>query len=471
MHRLIISWDFIGTIFELKSKILHIKELKGVFLKRFIYIFLATWLYGDIKFEDLISKAVNNYPSIKMSEEAFKMSEEEVKNAIWQYFPTPSVDLSRSSKNNELVAKIEQPLWTGGRLDAQYDLAVSARSEAGYLIEENKFKLIEKILNLLQIYSQGKSAEKSLQEGYNRLSKFSEMLDNRFESGMSSLSDKKLLNSRLTQIKSELINAKAKQHVSLKQLSLLVGEKIDKVDFDLNKFYFEDNHANLLTDNMIKYHPSLSKLDEQIKASIYEVDKEQAALYPTISLTAEHTSGNVYDKESNDSNNAVYLSLRASTGAGLSILSKIEKAKVNTKKLQAEKNLKEKELSDSILTDYNNMLIAKEKIDNLKENKELSAEIFESNKRLFIAGRKQWLDLVNSSKELMDISVSHQETKELYIILKYKIALQTGLINTSTGDIQDNKNQNKIVNNLDINNSTEENELNKKVNFISSKNK
>lgn len=46
-----------------------------------------------------------------------------------------------------------------------------------------------------------------------------------------------------------------------------------------------------------------------------------------------------------------------------------------------------------------------------------------------MAGKKQWLDLVNSSKELMDISVSYKDTKELYNILKYKIALQSGRIN------------------------------------------
>ena len=94
-----------------------------------------------------------------MSQEAFKMSEEELNSAKWQYFPTPSVDFSNSTKNDQVVAKLEQPIWTGGKLDSQYDMALSNKAESGYTLEESKYKLVERILNLIQAYSQGKSAE------------------------------------------------------------------------------------------------------------------------------------------------------------------------------------------------------------------------------------------------------------------------------------------------------------------------
>ena len=398
-------------------------------MKKFAFLFLASWLYGDMNFEDLISKAVNHHPSIQMSQEAFKMSEEELNSAKWQYFPTPSVDYSNSSKNNEVVAKLEQPLWTGGKLDSQYDIALSSKAEAGYTLEESKYRLIERILNLLQAYSQGKSAEISLKEGYDRLSEFTVMIDKRIEAGISSQSDEVLLNSRLIQIKSDLINAKSKKTLALKQLSLLVGENIESINFNLDKFNFDNTQSSILIDDMTKFHPTLKKMDEQLKGSIHQVSKEESALYPTLSLIAEHKQGDVYTENNNASDNAVYLSLKATTGAGLSLFSNVEKAKLNTKRLKSEKDSKQQELTDSFIIDYNNMMLAKEKLANQKLNQQFSGEVFEANKKLFIAGKKQWLDLVNSSKELMDISVSYRDTKELYNILKYKIALQTGRIN------------------------------------------
>ena len=408
-------------------------------MKKFAFLFLASWLYGDMNFEDLISKAVNHHPSIQMSQEAFKMSEEELNSAKWQYFPTPSVDYSNSSKNNEVVAKLEQPLWTGGKLDSQYDIALSSKAEAGYTLEESKYRLVERILNLLQAYSQGKSAEISLKEGYDRLSKFSDMIDRRVDSGISSQSDEVLLNSRLIQIKSDLINAKSKKTLALKQLSLLVGENIESIDFSLDKFNFDNTQSSVLIDDMVKFHPTLKKMDEQLKGSIHQVSKEESALYPTLSLIAEHKQGDVYTENNNASDNAVYLSLKATTGAGLSLFSNVEKAKLNTKRLKSEKDSKQQELTDSFIIDYNNMMLAKEKLANQKLNQQFSDEVFEANKKLFIAGKKQWLDLVNSSKELMDISVSYRDTKELYNILKYKIALQTGKVNLEGLSSNDNE--------------------------------
>ena len=408
-------------------------------MKKFAFLFLASWLYGDMNFEDLISKAINHHPSIQMSQEAFKMSEEELNSAKWQYFPTPSVDFSNSTKNDQVVAKLEQPIWTGGKLDSQYDIALSNKAESGYTLEESKYKLVERILNLIQAYSQGKSAEISLKEGYDRLSGFQDMIDRRVESGISSQSDKILLNSRLIQIKSDLVNAKSKKTLALKQLSLLIGENIENINFTLDKYNFDNNQSNLLIDDMTKFHPTLKKMDEQLKNSIIKISKEESALYPTISLVAEHKSGDVYTENTTESDNAIYLSLKATTGAGLSLFSNVEKAKLNTKRVKSEKDTKEQELIDAFVIDYNNMILAKEKLINLKQNLELSLELFESYKRLFIAGKKQWLDLVNSSKEIMDISVSYRDTKELYTILKYKIALQTGQINLEGLSNNDNE--------------------------------
>ena len=84
------------------------------------------------------------------------------------------------------------------------------------------------------------------------------------------------------------------------------------------------------------------------------------------------------------------------------------------------------------------MLVSKNKIGNSKLNKELSKEVFNSNKRLFLADRKQWLDLVNSSKEVMDIDIALADSKVMYMISKYKVALISGLIDLDSGDYKKN---------------------------------
>lgn len=405
--------------------------------KIIVFIFSIISISADTNFEDLVSKVINNHPSVAMSKETIKSSQEGINNAMWQYFPTPSVELSRASNSNQTVAKLEQALWTGGKLDANYNKAISSEKEALFELEEKKYKLIEMILTHSQNYVQAKYSKEALLSGLERLESFSSMIDRKITVGLSTIADKRLLESRLTQIKSDLISVEHKQKTALKQISLLLGEEITQINFTDN-IALEDIDTLELVSQIDEVNPTLHRYDEKIKNAIYEIDIQKSSLYPTLTLSAEHRKGDIYTDNYNTSNNAVYLKLQSQFGAGLSSLSNIKQAKIELQRLKYEKQTTQNELVDTFWQDYNNMLVSKNKIGNSKLNKELSKEVFNSNKRLFLADRKQWLDLVNSSKEVMDIDIALADSKVMYMISKYKVALISGLIDLDSGDYKKN---------------------------------
>ncbi len=405
--------------------------------KIIVFIFSIISISADTNFEDLVSKVINNHPSVAMSKETIKSSQEGINNAMWQYFPTPSVELSRASNSNQTVVKLEQALWTGGKLDANYDKALSSEKEALFELEEKKYKLIEMILTHSQNYVQAKYSKEALLSGLERLESFSSMIDRKITVGLSTIADKRLLESRLTQIKSDLISVEHKQKTALKQISLLLSEEITQINFTDN-IALEDIDTLELVSQIDEVNPTLHRYDEKIKNAIYEIDIQKSSLYPTLTLAAEHRKGDIYTDNYNTSNNAVYLKLQSQFGAGLSSLSNIKQAKIELQRLKYEKQTTQNELVDTFWQDYNNMLVSKNKIGNSKLNKELSKEVFNSNKRLFLADRKQWLDLVNSSKEVMDIDIALADSKVMYMISKYKVALISGLIDLDSGDYKKN---------------------------------
>ena len=405
--------------------------------KIIVFIFSIISISADTNFEDLVSKVINNHPSVAISKETIKSSQEGINNAMWQYFPTPSVELSRASNSNQTVAKLEQALWTGGKLDANYNKAISSEKEALFELEEKKYKLIEMILTHSQNYVQAKYSKEALLSGLERLESFSSMIDRKITVGLSTIADKRLLESRLTQIKSDLISVEHKQKTALKQISLLLGEEITQINFTDN-IALEDIDTLELVSQIDEVNPTLHRYDEKIKNAIYEIDIQKSSLYPTLTLSAEHRKGDIYTDNYNTSNNAVYLKLQSQFGAGLSSLSNIKQAKIELQRLKYEKQTTQNELVDTFWQDYNNMLVSKNKIGNSKLNKELSKEVFNSNKRLFLADRKQWLDLVNSSKEVMDIDIALADSKVMYVISKYKVALISGLIDLDSGDYKKN---------------------------------
>ena len=107
--------------------------------------------------DDMLSQLLSNHPSVKMSQEVIKGAKESVDSAYWGFFPTPSVDVSgKDSDRHTAVARLDQPIWTGGKLTSKYDMATSKEKENVYELEENSYKLIESYLNILESYLQEK---------------------------------------------------------------------------------------------------------------------------------------------------------------------------------------------------------------------------------------------------------------------------------------------------------------------------
>lgn len=388
---------------------------------------------------ELLSSLITNHPSIKMAQESIRGSQEMVDAAKWGFFPTPSVEVSaKDSDRNTTVARLDQPIWTGGKITSRYDIATSKEQESLLDLEENSYKLMDNFFNVLESYMQSIVQIKELEDGLNTLNKLDEMLDRRLEAGVSTQSDKELLKSRIEQINSEIIMAKNRYKISLMQFELMLDRKVE-CNIDLKQITIW--HSNDIEDSvsrLLAFHPSLRKAEQQIQTSKYEVDKSKSSIMPTLNLRAEHKEGDLYNDSSNNTNNQnlVYFTFVATTNSGLSALSEINASKIKVLELTFSKQTKEKELIDSLLADYNNYEISKNRIKVLTNTINSANSVLDSYSRLFLAGKRQWLDLVNSSRELMNYKIELQKQIVAKNILAYKLALKNGQINLLTGEIK-----------------------------------
>ena len=405
--------------------------------------FLALPVFGNemckTNSDELMSKLVANHPSIKMSQEMIKGAKERIDSAFWGFFPTPSVDVSaRDSDRNVTVARLDQPLWTGGKLTSKYDMATSKEQENLFDLQATSYKLIENYLNVLDSYAQSKANIVELQIGLNNLNRLNDMLDRRMDAGVSSNSDKDLLNARIEQINSDMIMAKNKYKVAILQLELMLDTKID---CDVNIKEIQLNHSNNIEDyinRLLSYHPALKKSTAEIQTTKYELDNTKASIMPNVSVRAEHREGDLYDKNYDKSNDQslIYVALTASTGAGLSSMSDIAAAKVKINEIEFKKQSIEKELIDSLLNDYNNYEITKSRMKVVEKSIVSAQNVLDSYERLFLAGKRQWLDLVNSSREVMQYKIELSKLIVSKNILAYKLALKNGQIDLLSGEIK-----------------------------------
>lgn len=416
-----------------------------MFHKFIIPIAFTSVLYGgadpisaecNVNVEDVVSTALSAHPNIKMSRQIIKGADAQVDGAKWNYFPTPTVDFSQASGRNGVTARLDQPLWTGGKLDSLMDIAMSKKAESEFLLDESGYTLIATLLNLLQTYTQLEENIGALEVGKIQLEAFESMLNRRIDAGVSSLSDHELIKSRLTQINSDLNIARTRLKTVHSQIELLIGEPIScTIRFGSEKVLSQNIPLEQMIEEMTLSHPSLKKLSAQIKTAEAEKAKAKAAIWPNVSLRAEHQSGSLYSDQSS-TNNLVYVTLQATPGAGLSALSNIESAEAKVLQVQFEKLAKERELTDALIKDYNEYRTAIDRVEGLEKTVSSTQSVLESYTRLFIAGKRQWLDLVNTSREVTQNRQSLAELKGALAVMAYRLSLYRGELKPEFGEMK-----------------------------------
>lgn len=376
----------------------------------------------------LLEAAYRNYPSIKASKNLILGANALVESAKWNYFPTPSVDISQRAGRNGSTFRLDQPLWTGGGIDAMNDMALSRQNEAQYTLGESGYALAEKFLNVLQNYVQADGEIRAFKAGKKQLESLSEMLDKRMEAGVSSEADGKLLDSRISQIEADLIMAEARYEMSKSQLELLIGKPLKcAVRFKEDKLLKQTMSLRQMKESLLETHPTLKKLKAQIDIAYAEKKSTDSVIMPNISLRAEHQRGSIYQDDV-ESDTIAYVAVTYTPGAGFSALSNMESAQY--KVLEAKDTLvtKEFELQDTLVMDYANYHSALDRTESIRSTIESSRKVLESYKRLFIAGKRQWLDLVNTSRELTQNEITLATLRAGLISSSYRLALQTGNI-------------------------------------------
>lgn len=376
--------------------------------------------------DNLVQDALNNHPSIAMSRQTIIGANAQVAGAKWGYYPTPSIDVTQSSGRRGTTFRVDQPLWTGGKIDASVNLAQAHKVESEIGLDESAYMLTSNFLTLLQNYTQAQRSITALKEGKKQLESFETMVNRRIDAGVSSQADKELIRSRLSQINADLTAAILKQDVSKAQLELLMGKRLTCDTLIQPRNAIKDLLPfDVMLTQMKGYHPTLKKLSAQIKTAEAERVKAQVAVWPNVSLRAEHQSGSMYYDQS-VTNNLIYVAVQASPGAGLSAMSNIESAQSKVLQIQYEKLSKERELTDLMMRDYNDYRTATDRMEGMRKTIDASQKVLDSFTRLFIAGKRQWLDLVNTSREVTQNKLSVADLESTLVVSSYRLALETG---------------------------------------------
>lgn len=392
--------------------------------------FVAAYADSRHSVNDLIVMTINTHPSIKMQEQVIRGANAQVQGTMWNYFPTPSISANQGVNKGKLwtgTIAIEQPLWTGGKISSAYDMAVANKHNSEFGLEDSGYTLAETLLNTIKTYLKAKGDLEALAEGKMQLEILEGMVSRRVAAGVSSKSDMELLKARIYQMQTDINYAETRRATSLAQIELLTNQKFNgDLTIDERVPFSFDSVDNIIK-SMINTHPTLKKFDAQLEYAEAEKSKAKSVFWPNISIKAERGVGSsslYYDSPTDET--MVYVAVQLSPGAGLSAFSGVETAEAKIMQVRQEKLSKQQDLINKVMYAYNDYISSTNRIESQSGSIGSSQKVFASYTRLFLAGKRQWLDLVNASRELTQNEMAFADTKSTLLVSAYQLALLSG---------------------------------------------
>jgi adhesin transport system outer membrane protein len=332
------------------------------------------------------------------------------------YWPTPSIsiervqtqslDLAYTGTPQVLSFRLQQPLWTGGRLTAQSNKAIATQAiEHARLIEIQQglaLKTLQAWTELVMAQRQQQILEKSETVQMQLLQK----ITRRAQQGLSPLNEVNYANLRLVQVRQDRFNALQQENQAWIRLTQWVPEAKNLGQTLIHpNIHLQAVNELALTQALPHWEaisldnsPLIRRLERVAQLQLAEVAEKRSALHPEVFVRAEHQRGN-YTYANMPNTNRVFVGLSASTGAGLGLAYQLAALQNKHSGSLQEIVAARRSVLEAVQTDFLNANARQSKSEMLLLNLESSQEIQDAWERQFINGKKTWIDVMNAARE------------------------------------------------------------------------
>jgi adhesin transport system outer membrane protein len=399
------------------------------------------------KLENLIALALSSNPLTKSQQTLVESAKVGVDSAKWQFYPTPSVsvEMANTSSSDLLyqgdkrvsIGRIQQPLWTGGRLSAGVNKAEAGLAVSQASLEEARLQLG---LRVVQAYGDWLSAhlktlanEKSLATHI----RLHDQVKRRVNEGTSANSDLTLAIARLEAISAELTAVRAQGEVAIARLGQFLGNPVDAALLmkEVASPYSLTGNMQGILEQAIDMNPSIIKAQATARVQEVVIDEKRADLSPEIFVRAERQYGN-YTFANGPPENRFFVGLTSRFGAGLSTLSGIEAARLQYTAALTDIEVQTRAVNEQVLSDYALAQSIASRIAAIYKSLSATNDVLSSYNRQFLAGRKSWLDVMNAARELTQTETQLADLHATQVVVTWRLGAYTRGIGALTEEVK-----------------------------------
>ena len=380
----------------------------------------------------LLQKVTAEHPQVQSQIQNLQAAGMDIKVTQQAYWPTPSISMERvqtqsldpayTGSPQVLSFRLQQPLWTGGRLTAQSNKAIATQA-----IEHARLIEIQQALALktLQAWTEVVMAQRQqqvLEKSETVQTQLLQKIRRRAEQGLSPLNEVNYANLRLVQVRQDRFNALQQENQAWIRLTQWVPEAKNLGQTLIHpNIQLQAVNELALTQALPHWEaisldnsPLIRRLERVAQLQLAEVAEKRAALQPEVYVRAEHQRGN-YTYANMPNTNRVFVGLSASTGAGLGLLYQLAALQNKHDGALQEIVAARRSVLEAVQTDFLNANARQSKAEMLLLNLESSKEIQAAWERQFINGKKTWIDVMNAARETLQAELAIIENEMAWL--------------------------------------------------------
>lgn len=399
---------------------------------------LALWtpLAQALDLRQIVQTALASHPTIQAQRALRDGAKNDLQSAQQQFWPTPSVAIENVRagmhdsiyKGNATVQtyRLQQPLWTGGRLSAGLNKAQANLQAADHAHDDAAQQLA---LRAVQAWTEWHAASLKHSAIDNNLAthqRLYEQVQRRVQDGASAAVELVLTEGRLAQIASQKASVQAQLEAARLRVGQLMGTPVNAAEKPTQSLRYEAPGQELCEEAALQRSPALQRQGALLVAQKAELAERQAELWPEIYLRAEHQSGQYASAAvSSGAVSRYYIGLSSRFGAGLSSLTALQSLQRKLEAAEAEIEATRRNVREQVQTDWQQWSSLRTRLPELERSVQASRTTADAWDRQFLAGRKSWMEVMNTARELLQAELELADVRSAQTHMAWRLAIQS----------------------------------------------
>ncbi|MBV8030814.1 MAG: TolC family protein [Betaproteobacteria bacterium] len=367
----------------------------------------------ELSLRQAVAEAVLRNPNRVRAAHEVRAATFDREAAEWGRFPTLTVDAGAAQSSQSIAptstVRVEQPLWAGGRIDGQIDSARAQVSAAKSAEGDSQRRLAEETAVAYVGWMDAQARVDIARESAAALAALLEYVRRRQFEGLASIADVSIGKARYSSALALVEQLNGERDQARAQLEVLIVTRIER-GLAVSVPPFADRPAAELEAAYVANSQLVAQRRSEVDAARAQAAVRKAAILPRVALRYEHLT---YQNNglTPPSDSRVMIVLQYSPDAGLASLSGYEAAQSRVDSATSQLAADENDARLRARANWSENRASRRQVDELEPQVASLNDSMASFRRQFEAGRKSWLELLNTQREVVDARISLSKAK------------------------------------------------------------